>query len=186
MPHRSISFAGTTTPEVLARTFWLTEMQSLNTILWFLLAGAFASLVLTPILLGVSRYPLVASISWFIAVVVFAGAARSSTPRSLLDRATKHIEHDVLLQERSEGAIDDAGFRAKTRYSHVDLPWEAFNYRLEEEGLVLLMAGRFAYILPRQFFASDADWDAVRLLVHARVPTQKEFRDLASSQRRQS
>ena len=59
----------------------------------------------------------------------------------------------------------------ETAHSRSELPWDVFLRRTIGEDLVLLyQSAQGANAFPREFFASDADWQAFVELVRRRVP----------------
>ncbi len=78
-----------------------------------------------------------------------------------------------LLQGRYEGTVGDAGLHLETPYSKADLPWDVFIRAKIGKDVVLLYSSAISnqvQLFPREFFASETDWNAFVELVRQRVP----------------
>jgi hypothetical protein len=85
-------------------------------------------------------------------------------PRSVL-------QSSILLQSPIVGEAKEAGVRIETEHSRSEMPWEAFLKRKIGKGIVLLyLSIQVINVLPREFFATEADWQAFVDLVRRRVP----------------
>ena len=69
--------------------------------------------------------------------------------------------------------MGDAGIHLETPYSKTDLPWDVFIRAKIGRDVVLLYTsavGNQVQLFPREFFASETDWNAFVELVRQRVP----------------
>jgi len=100
-------------------------------------------------------------------VLIFAGIVGYSL--YLLPRRV--LQSSILLQSPIVGEANEAGVRIETEHSRSDVPWEAFLKRKIGNDIVLLYQSiQTSNIFPREFFATDADWQAFVELVRRRVP----------------
>jgi hypothetical protein len=78
-----------------------------------------------------------------------------------------------LLQGLYQGTAGDAGIHLETAYTKTDLPWDVFLRAKIGKDVVLLYASTVSnqvQLFPREFFASETDWNAFVELVRQRVP----------------
>lgn len=100
-------------------------------------------------------------------LLLFVGILAYSTfmaPRKIL-------ESGKLLQNPVSGRITKHGVRIETPYSQADLPWDVFyKVRIGPDLVLLYQSLQISNVFPREFFASNADWQAFVDLVRQRVP----------------
>lgn len=76
-----------------------------------------------------------------------------------------------LLQSPIRGGVSETGVWRETEHTRSNLPWDIFLRRQIGADIVLLYSSlQAAEIFPREFFASEADWQAFLELVRQRVP----------------
>ena len=92
------------------------------------------------------------------------GYAVVAAPRKLM-------ASNRLLQLPIRGAVSETGVWTETAHTRSDLPWDVFLRRKIGKDIVLLYSSiQAAKIFPREFFASEADWQAFVELVREHVP----------------
>ncbi|MGH9420212.1 MAG: YcxB family protein [Thermoanaerobaculia bacterium] len=84
--------------------------------------------------------------------------------------AWKERKTNASLQSPISGHADEERFVYDSEFAHVDIPWTKMHRASIRPELILLYpsAGQ-AFILGRQFFASDESWEAFRRIVAAQV-----------------
>jgi hypothetical protein len=91
--------------------------------------------------------------------------------------ARKQFATSKLLHGTMRGIIREDGFELHSDYTTLNLPWSLVDhFEMRPDVLLLFTAPNIAQILPRAFFASDAEWEAVRARVTAHVPPQPAIR----------
>jgi hypothetical protein len=169
-----IPFRGQIDVKVLRRVYgrFLTSNRFLQ-VLWILVAISMIWVVLlAPLVHG---DPITLEGTWPIALYIlfFAGVIVYSlyiAPRMVL-------QSSVLLRSPIVGEAKEAGVHMESEHSRSEIPWEAFLKRKIGKDMVLLYQSiQLTNVFPREFFASDADWQAFVDLVRRRVP-EKAARD---------
>lgn len=75
-----------------------------------------------------------------------------------------------LYQSQQTGRADEEGIEVESPLVHSRTKWEAYtHHRVSETGVVLFQSQATATIIPRSFFADEADWSLFRELVRRRV-----------------
>jgi YcxB-like protein len=89
----------------------------------------------------------------------------------------KVLESHKLLQDPFSGRITDSGVHLETPHSQADLPWDVFFRAKIGKDLVLLYQSiQLFNVFPREFFASDADWQAFLEVVRRHVSLKEPGR----------
>ena len=90
---------------------------------------------------------------------------------SLYVAPKKLLQSNKLLQSSITGEANESGILLETEHSRSDFPWDVFLRRKIGKDMVLLYQSiRVTNVFPREFFASDTDWQAFVDLVSQRVP----------------
>lgn len=159
-----IPFSGRIDVGVLRRAFW--TVLTPGTLILGGILGCLALWGVVILSLGGSE-PSSGTLPILLVFLLFLGLCAHGlymAPRKLL-------ESNKMLQEPISGRATDAGVFLETERSHADLPWEVFLKARIAKDIVLLYQSNQTYnALPREFFASDADWYAFLDLVRHRVP----------------
>jgi hypothetical protein len=85
----------------------------------------------------------------------------------------KQLQGTKLLQGARTGTVGDETIHLETSYGTSDLPWDVFTRAKIAKQMVLLYTstvGSTVYPFPREFFASDTDWDGFVGLVRRHAP----------------
>jgi hypothetical protein len=85
----------------------------------------------------------------------------------------KQMRTNKLAQGPRTGTIGEEGVHIETSYSKADFPWDVFTRAKIAKDLVLLYnsaVGSAVHPFPREFFASEMDWNGFVELVHRRIP----------------
>jgi hypothetical protein len=100
-------------------------------------------------------------------VLVFVGIfgyALYVAPRKVLQSST-------LLQAPIVGEAKESGIRVETEHTRSEVPWDVFLKRKIGKDIVLLYQSiQLINIFPREFFATETDWQAFVDLVRRNVP----------------
>jgi len=100
-------------------------------------------------------------------VLFFAGILAYS----LFVGPRKILESGKLLQNPISGRVTEHGVRIETPHSQADFPWDVYyKARIGPDLVLLYQSIQISNPFPREFFASDADWQAFVDLVRQRVP----------------
>jgi hypothetical protein len=83
----------------------------------------------------------------------------------------KVLQSSKLLQATIMGEAKESGIRIETEHSRSELPWDVFPKRKITKDIVLLYQSiQVTNVFPREFFASETDWQAFVELVRQNVP----------------
>jgi len=79
-----------------------------------------------------------------------------------------------LIQQSFHGTVSEAGIHWRSDTSEMNMPWNMFHKARLANTLVLVYTSpRQALFFPRNFFASDADWERFCALVRRRLPRRR-------------
>ncbi|HEV7507865.1 MAG TPA: YcxB family protein [Thermoanaerobaculia bacterium] len=75
------------------------------------------------------------------------------------------------MQAPISGEAKESGVHMETEHTRSELPWDVFFKRKTGKDIVLLYQSiQVTNVFPREFFASDTDWQAFLELVRQHVP----------------
>lgn len=162
-----IPFSGQIDVDILRRTNRAALTPTRGRLLFIGLVVLFAGWgVVAPVFNGgaiawESLAPLLIVLPLFAGMIAYALYAG---PRKLL-------ASNRLLQSPISGVASEAGMRVETAHSRSELPWDVFLRRTIGEDIILLyQSAQGANAFPREFFASEGDWQAFVELVRQHVP----------------
>jgi len=90
---------------------------------------------------------------------------------SLYMAPKKILQSNKLLQAPIVGEASDSGIHLETEHTRSEFPWDVFLRRKIGKDIVLLYQSiQITNVFPREFFASDTDWQAFVEMVRQRVP----------------
>jgi YcxB-like protein len=90
---------------------------------------------------------------------------------SLYGEPRRILQDNALLQYSIVGEAKESGIRMETEHTLSELPWDVFFKRKIGKDIVLLYQSiEVVDIFPREFFATETDWEAFVDLVYQHVP----------------
>ena len=121
-------------------------------------------LVGVPLIQGRAWKDVMAPLFILLAIVGLFAYSIFMSPRRVL-------ESGKLLQDPQTGRITENGVLIETPRSRADIPWDAFfRARIGPDLVLLYQSLQICNVFPREFFASDADWQAFVDLARQHVP----------------
>jgi hypothetical protein len=166
---RRVDFSGVITREIFLRASTL----AMGPVRWRYLAVC-TTLAIIPvtyniyrarILLGPTKAVLFGLFVLALFAALFVAVARSLTTgrkRAL----TELYDRTPGYREPVRGFVADDGLHLRTIHDVSDLPWDQFTRRVDAPDMVLLYSGPGGFrMLPREFFATDRDWDLARSII---------------------
>lgn len=131
----------------------------LGLVAFFLVWG----LVIAPLTHGGSLKGMFAPLAVVLIVVALLAYSLITGPRKVL-------KSGKLLQEPITGRVTETGVHLETPHSRSDFPWDVFfKARIGPDLVLLYHSIQVCNAFPREFFASDADWQSFVDLVRQRV-----------------
>jgi hypothetical protein len=90
---------------------------------------------------------------------------------SLYVAPRKLLQSNTLLQSSIVGEAKESGIHMETNHTRSELLWSVFFKRkIGKDIVVLYQSIQVVNIFPREFFATDTDWEAFVDLVYQQVP----------------
>jgi hypothetical protein len=90
---------------------------------------------------------------------------------SLYVAPRKLLQSNALLQSSIEGEATESGIRMETDHTRSELPWSVFFKRkIGKDIVVLYQSIQVVNVFPREFFATETDWEAFVDLVYQQAP----------------
>ena len=166
-----IPFQGQLNESMLRRTTLAALRPTRGRLVWILVFAAFFAwgVIIFPLMHGESQ-DLLGDILTYLPVLVIACAF---VYMLLVWSPKKQLSGSKLVQGQRTGTVSEERIHLETPYGRSDLPWDVFTRAKIAKDMVLLYCstvGSSVYSFPREFFASEADWEAFVDLVRQRAP----------------
>ncbi len=166
-----IPFQGQLNESMLRRVTLAALRPTRGRLIWLLVFAAFFAwgLIIFPLIHGESLN-LSGNILTYLPVLVIACAFVYMV---LVWSPKKQLSGSKLVQGQRTGTVSEERIHLETSYGRSDLPWDVFTKAKIAKDMVLLYhstVGSSVYPFPREFFASETDWEAFVGLVRQRAP----------------
>ncbi len=186
-PHLSVRFRGRLTQrryfdfQELAKMWWRKYIRIAALAMWAVILYQNVDWKRLPELLRQSTISDAANI-----ILVLLLIYTASLPYWEKRKMRRMWERTPHLSEEVFGTIDQFGFDWNQTNLKVKREWsKLIKYKLSDDMIIVFESPASAYYFPREFFASDGDWERVRKLVdavfHKRKQTNKVFSCFTSS-----